>query len=279
MPYQQRRRRRDLTNSEPSPKVLSLRRVVNFLRRPFRRASPQQRRTARLRVDDSPSFTHSLTSDPTLLPNPFSLDSNTLRPLFDHVYHQTRILGTYTLRPQNGKKFHHLMEITLDLSTAREQFLGVVLFVCFDIGTVHNVTESHENINPTDVQVSKGIHHGRDLETSVGVGVKEHVELSAAYKRTIHNANDLSFQYQDSMSPTFKGSGDGTRKASWHLKADDTTKGLPSNYVLRLEVDSKPLFVGYALSVEVADRGGNPKAELQASEALCLYGEAKRPLP
>ena len=155
--------------------------------------------------------------------------------LFDRRFPTTRIFGTYSINPQpeSSRKFHHSMAIEVTLAAAGSRFLHFVLHICFDIGTVDNIAA---NIEPVDTATDA------NQEMSVKLGVDKHVNCS----------------------------GNGSNKACWQFRQDQARSSLLSKYHLQLEVDSKPLLVGYKLHAIFKDHQG-ASHEFKISEARCLH--------
>ena len=156
-----------------------------------------------------------------------------------------RIFGTYTIHPQpeSSGKFHHLVAIELTLPAAgHARFLDFVLFICFDIGTVDNIAAYSE-----PAEMAKDTVTDRNQEP----GIDKHLNCS----------------------------GNGSNKAAWEFHEDQPGSGLFLKYHLQLEVDSKPLLIGYKLCANFEDDDG-AKHEIKQSEVRCLHNaQIYRPIP
>ncbi|KAF8346761.1 hypothetical protein F5887DRAFT_1073429 [Amanita rubescens] len=178
-------------------------------------------------------------------PKPSSHGGDTFRGvLLDHSFQHTRIFGRYILKPQpeSGGKFHHLMAVELTLATpSHTRFSSFILDICFDIGIVDNVT-------------ARGDQEGY---TQTSFFLEPHV----------------------STAPNIC-SGNKSSQASWKFREDQAGSGLQTTYLLQLEVDSKPLFVGYSLCTDFKDDHKEANRKFKASEMCCLYeSEIRRRIP
>lgn len=208
------------------------------------------------------------TSNPPNASSSRGRDTDTFnRVLIDRRASNSRVFGTYTIRPlpESGGEFHHLMDVLLILG-GHSTFSRIALYIYFDVGKVVNVLADHES-KSTDVEVTKNtqtvIDRTREMDVRVGVDHYASAEIGFKNQRQRQMQTNHSVKFHTSTAPGVTCTGVNCTTAAWHIEEDQVGTGLLSKYHLQVVVDSKPLLFGYKFRGNVD--------EFEKSQARCLH--------